>query len=104
MGFSQATIQSISPPQFRGSQVFITWSSTSPVGTWYQVYVNQRLAWSGKRCRTWIPVPAGPVRIDIGAVGPGEQDTDFSASLPSSPRSEERRVGKECRSRWPADH
>jgi hypothetical protein len=85
MGFSQATIQSVSPPQLRGSQVFLSWSSSSPTGTWFQVYVNQRLAWSGQRCRTWISVPTGPVRIDIGAVGPGEQDTDFSASLPAGP-------------------
>src|SRR5690348_18007033 len=30
--------------------------------------------------------------------------TGFLAGLPSPPRSEERRVGKECRSRWSADH
>jgi hypothetical protein len=85
MGFSQATIQGVSPPQVRGAQVFISWSSSSPSGTWFQVYVNQRLAWNGQRRWTWIPVPSGPVRIDIGAVGPGEQDADFSASLPAGP-------------------
>jgi hypothetical protein len=85
MPFSQATILSVSPPQLRGSQVFISWSSSSPAGTWFQVYANQRLAWSGQRCRTWVPVPAGPVRIDIGAVGPGEQDVDFAGSLPAGP-------------------
>lgn len=85
MAFSQATILSVSPPQLSGCQVYISWSSSSPAGTWFQVYVNQRLAWSGQRCQTWIPVPAGPVRIDVGAVGPGEQDMDFSASLPSGP-------------------
>jgi hypothetical protein len=85
MSFSQATIQAVSPPQLRGNQVYVSWSSSSPAGTWFQVYVNQRFAWCGQRCWAWIPIPAGPVRIDIGAVGPGEQDTDFSASLPSSP-------------------
>lgn len=85
MPFSQATILNVSPPQLRGSQVYISWSSSSAAGTWFQVYVNQRLAWSGQRCSAWIAVPSGPVRIDIGAVGPGEQDTDFSASLPAGP-------------------
>lgn len=85
MPFSQATILSVSPPQACGSQVYVSWSSSSPAGTWFQVYVNQQLAWSGQRCRTWIAMPAGPVRVDIGAVAPGEQDTDFSASLPAAP-------------------
>jgi hypothetical protein len=85
MPFSQDTILSVSPPQLRGSQVFISWSSSSTAETWFQVYVNQRLAWTGHRCSAWVPIPPGPVRIDIGAVGPGEQDTDFSASLPTGP-------------------
>ena len=85
MAFSQATILSVSPPQLSGSQVYVSWSSSSHAGTWFQLYVNQRLAWTGHRCWAWIPVPAGPVRIDVGAVGPGEQDTDFVASLPPAP-------------------
>ncbi len=84
MAFSQATIQDVSPPQLLGSQVYVSWSSSSPAGTWFQVYVNQRFAWSGQRLWTWVPIPAGPVRIDIGAVGAGEQDTNFAASLPPS--------------------
>ena len=85
MGFSQATIEAVSPPQLRGNQVYVSWSSSSPAGTWFQVYVNQRLAWSGQRCWAWVPVPAGPVRIDIGAVGPGEQDTEFLGLAPLGP-------------------
>jgi hypothetical protein len=82
MPFSQDTIEVGSPPQIRGREVYVSWSSTSPAGTWFQVYVNRRLAWSGQRRSTWVPIPAGPVRIDIGAVGPSEQLADFSASLP----------------------
>jgi hypothetical protein len=85
MSFSQATILSVSPPQVCGSQVYVSWSSSSPAGTWFQVYVNQRLAWTGQRCSAWIAIPTGPVRIDVGAVDLGEQDTDFSASLPPGP-------------------
>jgi hypothetical protein len=84
MAFSQATILAVSPPQFRGSQVYLSWSSSSPGGTWFQVYVNRRLAWSGQRLWAWVSIPAGLVRIDIGTVGSSEQDTDFSSSLPSA--------------------
>ena len=31
-----------------------------------------------------IPMPSSRVRIDIGAVGPGEETTDFSAVLPAA--------------------
>ncbi len=85
MAFSQATILDVSPPQVRGSQVYLSWASSSPGGTWFQVYINRRLTWSGQRLWTWVPIPAGPVRIDIGAVNAGEQSTDFSSSLPSAP-------------------
>ena len=33
-----------------------------------------------------------------------EMETDFKARIGSSSRSEERRVGKECRSRWSPYH
>ncbi len=85
MAFSQATILAVSPPQLSGSQVCLSWSSSSPGGTWFQVYVNQQLAWSGQRLWTWVPIPAGPMRIDIGAVNAGERGTNFVASLPSAP-------------------
>ncbi len=85
MPFSQATIQSVAPPQTLGSQVYLSWTSSSPSGTPFQVYVNQRLAWAGRRLSTWIPIPSGPVRIDIGAVAPGEEGLNFASSLPEAP-------------------
>ncbi len=85
MPFSQATIQSVAPPQIRGNQAYLSWTSSSPSGTPFQVYVNQRLAWSGRRLSTWIPIPAGPVRIDIGAVASGEQGLSFASTLPAAP-------------------
>jgi hypothetical protein len=84
MAFSQATILEVSPPQISGSQVYLSWSS-SPGGTCFQVYVNQLLAWSGQRSSTWIPIPTGPVRIDIGTVDTGEENTSFASSLPAAP-------------------
>ena len=49
MAFSQSTIIQVNPPQFRGGQVYLSWSASSPSGTWFQVYINQQLAWSGHR-------------------------------------------------------
>ena len=86
MSFSQATITSVSPPMYSGGQVHLRWTSSSPDGTFFQVYVARHLAWYGQVTRTSIPVPpVVPVRIDIGTVGAGEQFTDFSSSLPSAP-------------------
>lgn len=85
MPFSQATILNVHPPRVSGGQVYLAWSSSSPVGTWFQVYINQRLAWSGQRRQAWVAVPAGPVRVDIGAVASGEQDADLAAALPPAP-------------------
>lgn len=85
MPFSQATIQSVAPPQIRGSQVYLSWTSSSPSGTPFQVYVNQRLLWAGRRRSCWIPIPAGPVRIDIGAVASNEEGLNFASSLPAAP-------------------
>jgi hypothetical protein len=85
MAFSQSTITQVFPPQRRGGQVYLCWSASSPTGTWFQVYLNQQLAWSGQRLWAWVPVPSGPVRIDVGTVDSGEEQTSFVGSLPSAP-------------------
>jgi hypothetical protein len=81
MAFSQATIQEVFPPLRRGAEVFLSWSSSAPSGSWFQVYVNGQLAWWGVRTWTWVPVPSGPVRIDLGAVAAGEETTDWSRAI-----------------------
>src|SRR5262245_56486084 len=83
--FSQATIIEVFPPIVRSGQVYLSWSTTSPAGTWWQVYINGQLAWHGQRLWTWVPIPSGPVRIDIGTVGTGNELTSFAAMLPSAP-------------------
>ncbi len=101
MAFSQATITDVFPPIIRSGQVFLSWTSSSPEGTWFQIYENGALAWFGQRRSTWMPVPSGPVRIDIGAVvsamgedgfgddsfgtPAGKDGTDYSADLPPTP-------------------
>lgn len=85
MAFSQATITEVMPPKVSGRQVYLSWSSSSPAGTIFQVYINQQLTWSGQRRWTWVPIPAGPQRIDIGTVDADEGLVDFSAFLPAAP-------------------
>ena len=47
--------------------------------------------------------PAGKAEEELGAIG--SQANNFTiAEYPSRTRSEERRVGKECRSRWSPYH
>ena len=103
MGFSQATITSVSPPVYSGFQVYLSWTCSSPPsgygsggcglglyglgsGLSFQVYVQEQLAWWGQTTSSRIAMPTtGPVRVDIGTVLPGEEQTDFSADLPSAP-------------------
>ncbi|MHB8359794.1 MAG: hypothetical protein ACYDCP_09915 [Thermoplasmataceae archaeon] len=84
MGFSQATITSVSPPIFANGFATFSWASSAPAGTWFQVYVDLHLAWYGTTPRATVLVPAGQLQVDIGTVGPGEQTTDFSADIAGS--------------------
>jgi len=49
MGFSRATITSVNPPIPSGGQVWISWTSSSPAGTWFQVYVDEQLTRWGQQ-------------------------------------------------------
>jgi len=58
-------------------------------------------AWFAARRFWWRPVPSVFAGIFLGVV----LGVTFSRTLPDwSARSEERRVGKECRSRWSPYH
>ncbi len=102
MAFSQTGID-VAAPVIRGGMVFLSWTSSSaPTGSFFQVYLNSELAWFGTRQSVWVPVPSGPVRIDIGAIisgfgldgfgsggfgsAAGLEGTDYSSSLPVAPR------------------
>lgn len=104
MPFSQTTITSVSPPVYAGFQVFLSWTCSSPatgygsggygkggygIGggpLWFQVYLNGSLAWWGQTTiATLILGSAGPIRVDIGTVLPGEEQLDFSADLATAP-------------------
>ena len=85
MPFDQSTITEVKPPVWDGSALHLEWTSTAPAGTVFQVYVARALTWHGTARWVAIPMPSSQVRIDIGAVGPGEETTDFSAVLPGAP-------------------
>jgi hypothetical protein len=89
MSFSQSTVTEVFPPRIWGGQVAIAWTSSSPAGTWFQLYLDHALAWWGQRSTVRLPIPqsgAGPIRVDIGTVAPGEEQTSFAGSLPAAPQ------------------
>ena len=83
MGYTEIT--TIYPPVYQGQQVWISWSSSQPAGTWYQVYFNETFVWFGQKLGLWLPQPPELSRLDVGWVLPGEEQTDFASSLPSAP-------------------
>jgi hypothetical protein len=93
MAYTQTTIETVNPPALRSGQVFLSWETSASTGTWFQVYVNQCLAWYGQRNATWLPVPSGPCRIDVGSVDPGEQATSFASMLVAAP-------ARRCQLEW----
>lgn len=86
MGFSQSAITAVNPPVYGNFQVYLSWQTTSPAGTWFQIYINQALAWWGQTTSARLVLgTTGPIRVDIGTVLAGEEQTSFASSLPSAP-------------------
>lgn len=86
MPFSQSTITDVRfQPIPSQALVRVIWSSTSPDGTAFQVYANAQLVWHGTERQADFPWPTSATNYEVGAVGPGEESTDFAASLPPQP-------------------
>ena len=85
MSFSQDTIVEVQPPAWTGSAIHLEWTSTSPAGTVFQVYVDRGLAWHGTSRWVDLPMPTSRARIDVGTVDPSEATADFSGSLAPAP-------------------
>jgi hypothetical protein len=81
--FSQTNITEVFPPTAYGTSILIKWLSNAPDGTLYQVYVDLHLQYHGLLTQCSVPAPPSSdlLYIDVGTVGPGEGDTDFSSSL-----------------------
>ncbi len=84
MAFDQSSVSDVRAYP-HDADLLITWTSTAPVGTRFQVYVGGRLTWSGVGQSCVVPVPQRRVTIDVGTVGAAEAATNFSASLPAVP-------------------
>jgi hypothetical protein len=84
MSFSQAAITSVSYTEQLG-ELAITWTSTAPPNTWYQIYVDGQLVDRGKSLSAVIPAPTEGAQIVIGTVDAADSMTNFSSSLPASP-------------------
>lgn len=71
------------------AELLVTWSSTQPDGTVYQVYLDGRLVYRGTALFAVLPYPGNagalPLNFDVGWVDPDEEFTDFSAVLPALP-------------------
>src|SRR5438128_12166097 len=63
--------------------------------------------WSSDVCSSDLTVPLNPRRNTQTAACPRSRQSwliQHPSNSPCAARSEERRVGKECRSRWAPDH
>ena len=99
MAFSQSGISGVNV-QADGPELFISWNSSTPQGTVFQVYADDRLAWYGTARRCHVPIPSGAsgrnVWVDVATVDPGEAQRDFSSGLASL-----RQGGPQVRLSWP---
>ncbi|WZO98174.1 hypothetical protein EP7_005230 [Isosphaeraceae bacterium EP7] len=72
-----------------GGDLIVSWSSQSPPGALFQVYLDRRLVWQGRGRRCQAPLPAGGAgrvsRVDVVQVDPSDFNQDLSGQLPSSP-------------------
>lgn len=87
MAFSQATITSVTAAP-EGADLVVSWTSSSPPGTMFQVYLAGRLVWHGTARSVRLPYPAdagpGAIAGEVGTVAIDEAETDLSGSLPPS--------------------
>lgn len=85
MPFDQADILTVSARR-AGADLLVSWTTTAPAGSTYQVYVSGQLAWHGIGLSCLLPWPGGHnVAIDVGVVDASEATDDFSASLTPFP-------------------
>jgi len=84
MPFDQSTILDVADT-LRGADLAISWDSTAPAGTYFQVYIDRMPTWNGTARFCVVPYPGRAVRIDVGAVLASEATADLSSELPSAP-------------------
>ncbi len=70
MGLFDPTVVSGLTITAKGDELLIRWSTVAALGTTFQVYVGNQLAWVGTATRAIVGAPsaAGPCRIVVGSV------------------------------------
>src|SRR3989442_12911742 len=99
------------------STPFVAWLSVAPKAAGFVALFRVYFEGMGDRVATWVPIAAGLAAITIVAgnlMALPQQNTKrllaysgiahIGYMLVGFARSEERRVGKECRSRWSPYH
>ncbi len=90
MSFSQSTINTVAVVP-ADAELDVSWTSTAPAGSVYQVYVDRRLNWAGRAQRCRVPIPAAAegrnVWVEVGTVASNEATIDFSSQLNSPGQS-----------------
>lgn len=65
-----------------GGDLLVSWETSDPAGTAFQVYCNGRLAWHGFDRSVRLPYPRERCRIELATVATASRHVDGSASLP----------------------
>jgi hypothetical protein len=72
-----------------GGDLVVSWSSQSPPGALFQVYLDRRLVWQGRGRRCQAPMPAGVAgrvsHVDVIQVDPSDFNQDLSGQILVSP-------------------
>ncbi len=82
MAFDTSVITGITLSPDMGELV-VSWTTTAPTGSMFQVYVAGRLAWWGQGRSTRVPMPTEAAQVVVGQVGANEGHADYSGSLPT---------------------
>jgi hypothetical protein len=70
-----------------GGELVVSWTSTAPVGSWYQLYVDGELQGvATQETFLHIPMPETRVTLVVGVVDAANVATDYSASIPAVPK------------------
>lgn len=84
MAFDDSTISDVQVNP-ADAEVVISWHSTAPAGSVFQVYADGEHVWSGTDVLAHLPRPPGTTRYQVGVVAAAERGTNFSGSLPVPP-------------------
>lgn len=82
MAFDQTYITAVRTQQDAGD-LLVSWDSTAPSGSIYQLYVDMQLVWRGVSKQHAIAYPSQRAVINVGVVLPSEMNTNFASSLPA---------------------